>query len=53
MTGTHLARRLLPVGITIAASLALAAGLALNTYLLIAAGVVGLTAAAWVATEDP
>ena len=44
--------RALPLGITVASLAALATGLYLNLYLLIAAGVMGLTAAAWLATES-
>ncbi len=39
------------VGISAAALATLGAGLYLNLYLLIAAGLIGLSAAAWLATE--
>jgi len=45
-------KSVLPLGITCASLATLAAGLHLNLYLLIAAGVMGLTAAAWLATES-
>lgn len=47
-----MAKPAVPVGISVVALSALAAGLYLNLYLLIAAGVIGLTAAAWLATEE-
>ena len=45
-------RRILLLGTTLGASGLLACGIALNLYLAIAAGVMGLSAAAWIATED-
>ena len=45
-------RPILLLGTSLAAFGLLACGIALNLYLAIAAGVVGFSAAAWIATED-